>query len=37
MTRLTACDKILDGEAQMGDGIALEPEDQWTDQPGGIS
>ena len=36
LARLKACDEILDGVARMGDGIALDPEDQWNNQPGGI-
>ena len=36
LNRLKACDEVLDGEIHMGDGTALDPEDQWTDQPGGI-
>jgi hypothetical protein len=37
MKRLTACDERLNKLSGMGDGIDLAPEDQWTDQPGGIS
>ncbi|MCG8042453.1 MAG: hypothetical protein JAZ17_03545 [Candidatus Thiodiazotropha endolucinida] len=36
VARLKACDDILDGEARMGDGIALDPEDQWSKGPGEI-
>ncbi len=36
LARLKACDEILDAEARMGEGIALSPDDQWNDQPGGI-
>lgn len=36
LARLKACDDILDAEARMGDGISLDPEDQWNDQPGDI-
>ena len=37
LSRLKACDERLNKLSGMGDGIALDPEDQWTDQPGGIS
>lgn len=36
LARLKACDEVMDAEARMGDGIALDPEDQWSDQPGEI-
>lgn len=36
IARLKACDERLNKISGMGDGIALDPEDQWTDQPGGI-
>jgi len=36
LARLKACDERLNQLGSMGDGIALDPEDQWTDQPGGI-
>jgi len=37
LARLKACDERLNQLGSMGDGIALDPEDQWTNQPGGIS
>ena len=36
LARLKACDERLDQLASMGDGIALDPEEQWDNQPGGI-
>jgi len=36
LARLKACDEVMDSQARMGDGIALDPEDQWSDQPGEI-
>ena len=36
VARLRACDEVMDGQAMMGDGTALAPEDQWDDQTGDI-
>ena len=36
LARLKACDERLDQLASMGDGVALNPEDQWTKEPGEI-
>ena len=36
LARLKACNDVLDNETGHGDGIALEPEEQWTEQPGEI-
>lgn len=36
LTRLKACDDVLNNETGSNDGIALDPEEQWTDQPGDI-
>lgn len=36
LARLRACDDVMDSQAQVGDGVALDPEDQWSDQPGEI-
>jgi len=36
ITRLKACDKVMDAQGKMGDGTALSPNDQWDDQPGDI-
>jgi len=36
LARLRACDGVLNAQARTGEGIALDPEDQWGDQPGEI-
>ena len=34
--RLKACDGVLDRKARMGEGVALDPDDQWDRGPGDI-
>ena len=34
--RLKACDGVLDRKAGMGEGVALDPDDQWDRGPGDI-
>jgi hypothetical protein len=36
LTRLNACDNVLDALARRGQGTPLTPEDEWGDQPGAI-
>ncbi len=36
LTRLKACDQVMDTQARMGEGAPLGPEDQWGDQPGDV-
>ena len=36
VTRLNACDNVLDALARRGQGTPLTPADEWGDQPGAI-
>jgi len=36
VTRLNACDNVLDALARRGQGTPLTPQDEWGDQPGAI-
>ena len=36
VTRLNACDSVLDALARRGQGTPLTPADEWGDQPGAI-
>lgn len=36
VTRLKACDEVLNNQMGGGDGFPTRPEDQWSDQPGDI-
>lgn len=36
LNRLKACDEVLNNEVGSSDGIALDPEEQWTEGPGDI-
>ena len=36
LTRLQACDEVLEGDVRRGDGEALRPKDQWGLRPGDI-
>lgn len=36
LTRLQACDAVLNRQIGSGDGITTDPSDQWRDQPGDI-
>jgi len=34
LTRLRAIDEVINARAKRGDGTALNPGDQWVEQPG---
>jgi len=36
LSRLKACDEVMNNFAGLGDGEALNPSGQWSDQPGDL-
>ncbi|MDE3767584.1 hypothetical protein [Sinorhizobium meliloti] len=36
LTRLNACDSVMDAQSKKGSGTTFDPSDEWSDQPGDI-